>query len=201
MKKHFLFLASLVLGLGQLFADEVTFSIADLRASLSGSDTNIDLPYEWKASPYHVTATIARQDDLEGSIGVSTVIPLSNAHKITISVAGEGKLNSIKITTNPTSQYNNATASTGEFSKGQWTPDGDTKEVTFSCTNNFRITQIAVDYTPDENVTPDKPATATMGDPIEAIAIDNISTYTGNEPYVYSKANMTYYALNNLGEY
>ena len=40
-----------------------------------------------------------------------------------------------------------------------------------------------------------------MGAPIEAIAIDNINTYTGSEPYVYSKANMTYYALNSLGEY
>ena len=200
MKKHFLFLASLVLGLGQLFADGVTFSVSDLKATLPASNTNIDLPYQWKASPYHVTATIARQDDLEGSIGVSTVIPLSNAHKITVSVAGEGKLNSIKITTNPVNQRTNATASTGTFASGTWTPEEGTtpSSVTFTCTNTFRVTQIAVDYTPDENV---KPATATMGDPIEAIAIDNISTYTGNEPYVYSKANMTYYALNNLGEY
>ena len=147
MKKHFLFLASLVLGLGQLFAEEVTFSVSDLKASLSGSNTNIDLPYEWNGAPAPVTVTIARQDDLEGLIGVSTVIPLSKDHKITVAASGTVTLNSIKISTNPANQYNNATASTGEFSKGQWTPDGDTKEVTFSCTNNFRITQIAVDYT------------------------------------------------------
>ena len=147
MKKHFLFLASLVLGLGQLFADNVTFSVSDLKATLPADNTNIDLPYEWNGTPAPVTVTIARQDDLEGLIGVSGVIPLSKDHKIIVAASGAATLNSIKITTNPTNQYNNATASTGEFSKGQWTPDGDTKEVTFSCTNNFRITQIAVDYT------------------------------------------------------
>ena len=201
MKKHFLFLASLVLGLGQLFADNVTFSVSDLKATLPADNTNIDLPYEWKASPYHVTATIARQDDLEGPIGVSTVIPLSKDHKITISVAGEGKLNSIKITTNPANQYNNATASTGEFSNGQWTPDGDTKEVTFSCTNNFRITQIAVDYTPDSGYTPDVPGSGGFTEPFEATPVDNKASYTGNDPYIYDKTSLKFYALNSNGEY
>ena len=200
MKKHFLFLASLVLGLGQLFADEVTFSVSDLKATLPASNTNIETPYAWKTSPYHVTATIERVDGTTGTLGVSTVIPLSKDHKITISVAGEGKLNSIKITTNPANQYNNARASTGEFSRGQWTPDGDTKEVTFSCINNFRITQIAVDYTPDSGYTPDVPAGG-FTEPFEATPVDNLASYTGNDPYVYDNNTQKYYALNTNGEY
>ncbi|MBR6030742.1 MAG: Ig-like domain-containing protein [Bacteroidaceae bacterium] len=201
MKKHFLFLASLVLGLGQLFADEVTFSVSDLKASLPASNTNIETPYAWKTSPYHVTATIEKTDGTSATLGVSTVIALNANYKVTVSVAGAGTLNSIKFTTNPASQNANATASTGTFASGTWTPEGATSSVTFTATGNFRLTQIAVDYTPDSGYTPDVPAEATMGDPIEATAIDNINTYTGSEPYVYSKANMTYYALNNLGEY
>ena len=201
MKKHFLFLASLVLGLGQLFADEVTFSVGDLKASLPSDNTNIALPYAWKTSPYHVTATIEKTDGTTGTIGVGTVIALNANYKVTVSVAGAGTLNSIKFSTNPASQNANASASTGTFASGTWTPEGATSSVTFTATGNFRLTQIAVDYTPDSGYTPDVPSAATMGDPIEAIAIDNINTYTGSEPYVYSKANMTYYALNNLGQY
>jgi len=201
MKKHFLFLATLVLGLGQLFADEVTFSVSDLKASLPASNTNIAVPYAWKTSPYHVTATIEKTDGTTGTLGVSTVIPLNANYKVTVSVAGAGTLNSIKFTTNPTSQNVNATASTGTFASGTWTPEGTTSSVTFTATSNFRITQIVVDYTPDSGYTPDVPSAATMGAPIEAIAIDNINSYTGSEPYVYNKANMTYYALNNLGQY
>ena len=201
MKKHFLFLATLVLGLGQLFADEVTFSVSDLKASLPSDNTNIALPYAWKTSPYHVTATIEKTDGTSATLGVSTVIALNANYKVTVSVAGAGTLNSIKFTTNPTSQNANATASTGTFASGTWTPEGATSSVTFTATGTFRLTQIAVDYTPDSGYTPDVPSAATMGDPIEAIAIDNINTYTGSEPYVYSKANMTYYALNNLGQY
>ena len=201
MKKHLLFLAALVLGLGQLFADEVTFSVSDLKATLPASNTNIDLPYAWKTSPYHVTATIEKTDGTTGTLGVSTVIALNANYKVTVSVAGAGTLNSIKFTTNPASQNANATASTGTFASGTWTPEGATSSVTFTATNNFRLTQIVVTYTPDSGYTPDVPATATMGDPIEAIAIDNIDSYTGSEPYVYNKANMTYYALNNLGQY
>lgn len=201
MKKHLLFLAALVLGLGQVYADEVTFSVSDLKASLPASNTNIAVPYAWKTSPYHVTATIEKVDGTTGTLGVSTVIPLNANHKVTVSVAGAGTLNSIKFTTNPTSQSANATASTGTFASGTWTPEGATSSVTFTATSNFRLTQIVVDYTPDSGYTPDVPSEATMGAPIEAIAIDNINSYTGSEPYVYNKANMTYYALNNLGQY
>ena len=72
MKKHFLFLASLVLGLGQLFADEVTFSIADLRASLPSGNTSVEVPYTWKLSPYHVSDTIAKKDGTTGTLGIPT---------------------------------------------------------------------------------------------------------------------------------
>ncbi len=203
MKKFFLFLATLMLGFGQLFADEVTFSVSDLKATLPASNTNISLPYPWKPSPYHVTATIAKTDGTEATLGVSTVIALDANYKITVAVAGAGSVNSVKFTTNPATQKANATASTGTFESGTWTPGQNekTNKVTFTCTGTFRLTKIVVDYTPDDGYTPDTPAEATMGDPIEAIAIDNISTYTGSEPYVYSKANMTYYALNSLGEY
>ena len=155
MKKHFLFLASLVLGLGQLFADEVTFSVSDLKASLPASNTNIETPYAWKTSPYHVTATIEKTDGTSATLGVSTVIALNANYKVTVSVAGAGTLNSIKFTTNPASQNANATASTGTFASGTWTPEGATSSVTFTATGNFRLTQIAVDYTPDSGYTHD----------------------------------------------
>ena len=69
MKKHLLILASLVLGIGQLFADNVTFSVSELKSTLPSSNTNIATPYAWKVSPYHVTATIAKQDGSEGTGG------------------------------------------------------------------------------------------------------------------------------------
>lgn len=201
MKKTFLFLASLVLGFGQLFADNVTFSASDLRATLPSGNTNIAIPYTWKTSPYHVSVAIAKQDGTEANLAVGSYIGMNNTYQFTVSVAGAGTLNGIKITTNPTSQAANVTVNTGTYTSPNWTPEGNTNSVTFTCTNTFRLTQIAVDYTPDAGYTPDTPAEATMGDLIEAIAIDNINTYTGSEPYVYSKANMTYYALNSLGEY
>lgn len=201
MKKHFLFLASLVLGLGQLFADEVTFSVSDLKASLPASNTNIALPYAWKTSPYHVTATIEKTDGTTGTIGVGTVIALNANHKVTVSVAGAGTLNSVKFTTNPTNQNGNATASTGTFASGTWTPEGTTSSVTFTATGNFRITQIAVDYTPDSGYTPDVPGADGFTEPFEATPVDNKASYTGNDPYIYDKASLKFYALNNLGEY
>ena len=38
-------------------------------------------------------------------------------------------------------------------------------------------------------------------DPIEATPVDDISTYTGTDAFVYDKATMKYYAYNNLGQY
>ena len=201
MKKHFLFLASLVLGFGQLFADEVTFSVSDLKASLPASNTNIAVPYAWKTSPYHVTATIEKTDGTTGTLAVSNVIPLNANYKVTVSVAGAGTLNSIKFTTNPTSQSANATASTGTFASGTWTPEGTTSSVTFTATGNFRITQIAVDYTPDSGYTPDVPGSGGFTEPFEATPVDNLASYTGNDPYIYDKASLKFYALNTNGEY
>ncbi|MBO4550023.1 MAG: hypothetical protein J5733_04775, partial [Bacteroidaceae bacterium] len=200
MKKQLLILASLVLGIGQLFAESVTFSVSDLKATLPSNNTNIAIPYAWKVSPYHVTATIAKQDGTEASLGVSTVIGLTSAYQVTVSVVGDGKLNSIKFTTNPSGNTANATASTGTYANGTWTPEastGSANTVTFTCTGTFRLTQIAVEYTPDPNYNPDEPSDG----PIEATPIDNLSTYTGNDPYVYDQKTLKYYALNSLGEY
>lgn len=201
MKKHLLFLAALVLGLGQLFADEVTFSVSDLKATLPASNTNIALPYAWKTSPYHVTATIEKTDGTTGTIGVGTVIALNANYKVTVSVAGAGTLNSVKFTTDPTGQSANATASTGTFASGTWTPEGTTSSVTFTATGNFRLKKIVVDYTPDSGYTPDVPGSGGFTEPFEATPVDSKASYTGNDPYIYDKASLKFYALNTNGEY
>ena len=202
MKKLFLFLASLMLGVSQLMADNVTFSVSDLKATLPSNNTNIAIPYTWKTSPYHVSVNIAKKDGTTATLGVSTVIAMNGTYQFTVSVAGKGTLNSIKLTTDPSSQSSNVSANAGTYSSGTWTP-GETSisSVTFTCTGTFRLTQIAVDYTKDDSYTPDVPDTPTTGDPIEAVAIDDIASYTGSEPFVYNKTNMKYYALNNLGTY
>ena len=199
MKKHFLFLATLVLGLGQLFADEVTFSIADLRASLPSGNTSVEVPYTWKLSPYHVSVTIAKKDGTTGSLSIANPTTLTN-YTITVQAQGEGTLNSIKFTTNPTSQAANLTASTGTFASGTWTPEGTTSSVTFTPTATFRLTQIAVEYTPDEGYTPDVPAGG-FTEPFEATPVDNLASYTGNDPYVFDNNTQKYYAFNTNGEY
>ena len=203
MKKHLLFLATLVLGLGQLFADEVTFSVGDLKASLPASNTNIAVPYAWKTSPYHVTATIEKTDGTTGTIGVGTVIALNANYKVTVSVAGAGTLNSVKFTTQPSGQTANATANIGTYTSGSWTPaEGTTpSSVTFSFTNTFNLKKIVVDYTPDSGYTPDVPGSGGFTEPFEATPVDSKASYTGNDPYIYDKASLKFYALNNLGEY
>lgn len=204
MKKQLLILASLVFGIGQLFADQVTFSAGDLYSSLPAETKKVVLPYTWKTSPYHVTVT------LNGTAGENvqvqtTYIGLKSGQTVTVSVGGAGTINGITING---SLLNNTSASTGTFNNSStsctWAPaEGtSTSSATINITGVCRPSSIVVDYTPDSGYTPDGPTpTATMGDPIEAIAIDNINTYTGSEPYVYSKANMTYYALNSIGEY
>ena len=199
MKKHFLLLASLVLGLGQLFADQVAFKVSDLKASLPSDNTNIAIPYAWKTSPYHVTATIAKQDaSTVDKLGVSNVIVLDATYQITVKAAGEGTLDGISFTTNPAGQKSNATASTGTFANGTWTPEGTTNSVTFTLTGTFRLTQITVDYTPDDGYTP---PTDGFTEPFEATPVDNLASYTGNDPYVYDKTALKFYALNSNGEY
>ena len=44
-------------------------------------------------------------------------------------------------------------------------------------------------------------ATITYADPIEATPVDNIATYTGNDPYVYDQTARKFYAYNNQGVY
>ena len=188
MKKHLLFIASLVLGIGQLFADQVTFNVAEL------SGESINLPYTWKKD--QVKVVIGGEGKTSAAINSGRIV-LGRDYTITVSVPGEGTLDGIKF--NATT--NNVSPSTGTYASKAWTPGETTNSVTFDVTNTYQLQALLVTYTPDPNYTPDVPATATMGDPIEAIAIDDINTYTGSEPYVYSKANMTYYALNSLGEY
>ena len=203
MKKLLLILTSLVFGIGQLFADNVSFKLTDLISSLPAAGKSIDLPYTWKTSPYHVTVTIAKKDGTTGSLTLANPTNFID-YTLTVTVGGEGTFNGITITTSPTNQSGNATADEGTYTSGTWIPEGTTRSVTFTPTAVFRFSQMVVNYTPDSGYTPDVPvvpSTATMGDPIEAIAIDNINSYTGSEPYVYNKANMTYYALNNLGQY
>ena len=204
MKKFFLFLATLMLGFGQLFADEVTFSVSDLMATLP-EGKKISLPYAWKPSPYHVTATIANADDTPGDFTVANPMGLKGTHKITVAVAGEGSVNGVKFTTSPASQKVNATASTGSYASGTWTPGQNekTNTVTFTCTGDFRLTKIVVDYTPDEGHIPDVPVTGgePLVGPFEATPIKSIDAYNGTDPYVFDMAGRKYYALNNLGEY
>ena len=132
MKKHLLFLATLVLGLGQLFADNVTFSLAELRATLPSSNTKVAVPYTWKVSPYHVTATIAKQDGTEGVLSIAQTTNFKN-YTITVAVAGEGKLNKVTFS-GTTSKFGNATASIGTYASGTWTAEEgtSTNSVTFT---------------------------------------------------------------------
>ena len=200
MKKHLLILASLVLGLGQVFADQVTFSLADLRASLPSGNTNVEVPYTWKVSPYHVTVTIAKKDGTTGTLGIADPTTLTN-YTLTVKVAGAGTLNGITVTTNPASQSANVTASTGTYASGSWTPEGSTTNVTFTPTGTFRLKSLTVNYTPDSGYTPDIPTAEPLVGPFEATAIEAIGSYTGTDPYVFDKTSKKYYALNNLGEY
>ncbi|MBR1499011.1 MAG: Ig-like domain-containing protein [Bacteroidaceae bacterium] len=204
MKKHFLILASLVLGFGQLFADNVTFDASTLWKALGGSGSQVQsvtTPYTWKTSPYYVAVTL---DGSGTTQNVNTAyIPFAKGKSFTVSGTTGTTISKITFTLQQAGQKDNVGANIGSYSDLAWTPEEGTapSSVTFTTTSTFQVKTISVEYTPGE--APDVPVvpTATMGDPIEAIAIDNISTYTGNEPYVYSKANMTYYALNNLGEY
>ena len=200
MKKFYLILASLVLGLGQLFADQVTFSLADLRATLPSGNTNVEVPYTWKVSPYHVSVTIAKKDGTTGTLAIANTTTLTN-YTLTVNIAGEGSLDGATITTNPTTQAANLSASNGSYENGTWTPaEGGINSVTFTPTGTFRMTQIVVDYTPDSGYTPDVPVGG-FTEPFEATPVDNKATYTGNDPYIYDKTAMKYYALNSNGEY
>ena len=186
-----------MLGIGQLFADNVTFSASDLKATLPSDNSNIAIPYTWKTAPYHVSVTIAKQDGTEASLGVGGTINLNGTYKFTVAVAGAGTLNQVQVATQTSAQRANATVDSGTYSGGKWTPEGSTNSVTFTCTGTFNLKTLAVDYTPDAGYTPDVPDDG----PIEATPIDNLATYTGNDPFVYDQKTLKYYAYNSLGEY
>ena len=199
MKKHLLILASLVFGIGQLFADEAIFNASDLRATLPQGSTKIDVPYTWKHSDGHVTIDIAKQDGTTGSPTVSTVIGLDATYQMTVNVAGtRGTLNGITLTTNPAAQKANATANTGTYSNGTWTPGEATSSVTFTMTGPFRPASIVVDYTPDPDFTPDVPVIKT---PKVKIVANAAHYYGGTEPFVKDVLNGEIYAYNNKGQY
>ncbi|MBQ7461095.1 MAG: Ig-like domain-containing protein [Bacteroidaceae bacterium] len=195
MKKHLLILASLVFGLGQLYADEVMFDASNLSGSVS-------VPYTWTPAPYHVSVDIAKKNGSEGTLTASGgQVGLTSAYKLTVSVAGAGTLN--EITVSAASGAKNATVDTGSLptattSTLKWQPEGNTTtSVTFTLTGNMSLKTIKVTYTPDPNYTPDVPNT----EAIEATPVENLANYTGNDPYVYDQKTLKYYALNSLGEY
>ena len=190
MKKHLLFIASLVLGIGQLFADQVTFNVAEL------SGESINLPYTWKID--QVKVVIGGEGKTSAAIstdsqGKSSIV-LGAGYTITVSVPGEGTLDGIKF--NATT--NNVTPSTGTYASKAWTPGETTNSVTFDVTNTYKLLALGVTYTPDEGYVPPVEG---FTEPFEATPVDNLATYTGNDPYVYDKASLKFYALNSLGEY
>ena len=206
MKKHLLILASLVLGIGQLFADTVTFSAASLYDGLpldpSGSTKQIELPYTWNQDPYYVTVNIANAEGSTGSPSVNaSFVKFTKAHTFTVSVGGAGTIQNITITSTKPQMLNNVVApKDGTLSSGVWTPDETISSATFSLKGSFELSSITVEYTPDKDYTPDVPATG-FEEPFEATPIDNLASYSGSAPYIYDKASMKFYALNNLGEY
>lgn len=198
MKKHLLILASLVFGIGQLFAETVTFSFSDwLKTLPTGTPTQMELPYTWNLSPYHVTATFDKKiESAQNPMPVAATTNLTN-YTFTVTVAGAGKLNTI--TFNAPTGKTNLSASTGTYDNGTWTSEGNTTTVTFTPTSTFRLTTFTVDYTPDENFTP-AVAEPLVG-PFEAKPIESIASYTGTEPYVFDLSSRKYYAYNNLNQY
>lgn len=148
--KLLLLLALLLTAATGAWADEVTFSVGELKNSLPSGNTTIEIPYEWTVSSQQPKVTIARQDGMPGNLSVSTLLPLGKDHTITVSVPTGGSIDGVTFTTNPANQAQNISASTGSCSKkGIWSPgEGDVTSVTFTPTNNFRITDIVVVYSP-----------------------------------------------------
>ena len=209
MKKHLLILASLVFGIGQLFADEAIFDASVLWKKLGGTGIKaqtVTTPYTWEESPGYVKITF----DGEGTQTVNTTyIPFSKGKSFTVAGTTTGTtISKITFTINQKIQADFVGAASGIYSAdtdtgiGTWIPeDGTTpSSVTFTTTNSFQVKTITVEYTPDENFTPDVPATG-FEEPFEATPVDNLASYSGNAPYIYDKASMKFYALNNLGEY
>ncbi len=207
MKKHLLILASLVLGIGQLFADTYTFEVANLKASLPADNSKINLPYTWKVSEVPVTVTLAKADGSTGTMNVTSSVTLAKNYTVTVSVPGEGTIDHVRITADDLTAFTATSPTTGTCTTTtttfRWNPaEGESvSSVVFTTTSSADVTKIRVDYTPDENYIPDVPVAEPLLGPFEATAIDAIGSYTGTDPYVYDKTSKKYYALNNLGEY
>ena len=157
MKKHFLLLASLVLGLGQLMADEVTFSASALYATLPSGNTKVNLPFVWDGAPAPVTVTLAKEGAETQSVASGQI---QFSKDFTITVATTGTLD--KVTFNATSTtLKNLSADAGNYASGVWTPDGDNtySTVTFTTTGTVPVKSITVEYTPKGNTGSD-PVTA-----------------------------------------
>ena len=202
MKKHFLFLATLVLGLGQLFADNVTFDASTLWKALGGSGSqaqSVTTPYTWKTSPYYVTVTL---DGSGTTQNVNTAyIPFAKGKSFTVSGTTGTTISKITFTLQQTGQKDNVGANTGSYSNLAWTPEEGTapSSVTFTTTNAFQVKTISVEYTPGE--APDVPGADGFTEPFEATPVDSKASYTGNDPYIYDKSSLKFYALNTNGEY
>jgi hypothetical protein len=197
MKKHLLILASLVFGIGQLFADTVTFLFSDLAASLPEGGKMVNVPYTWTVNPGHVSVTIAKLDGTEGTMKIAATQNLKG-YTLTVTVAGEeGKLNNVEFTGTPAT-LGNATVNTGTYTSGTWESSEGTKSVTFTTNNNFTIKKFEVDYTPDPDFTPDVPVIKT---PKVKIVANAAHYYGGTEPFVKDVLNGEIYAYNNKGQY
>ena len=112
------------------------------------------------------------------------------------------ELSDVVLTITPDVGYHVGTLTiNGEDALSRLTDDGKlsigstTSSVTFTETGNFRLIQIAVDFTPDV------PGSGGFTEPFEATPVDNKATYTGNDPYIYDKTSLKFYALNSNGEY
>ncbi len=212
MKKHLLILASLVLGFGQLFADEVTFDASVLWQKLGGTGSQaqtVTTPYEWKTSPYYVTVTF----DDEGTQTVNTTyVKFAKDKSFTVAGATTGTtITKVTFTVSNASQCSNVGATSGTYSTsnttGTWTPEEGTtpSSVTFTTTNQFQVKTIVVEYTagedPDPVVEPVVPSGDALVGPFEATPIESLTGYEGTDQYVFDMAARKYYALNNLGEY
>lgn len=102
MKKNLLalFVAVLAMAATNVWAEQVTFSLAGLRATLPDGNSNVEVPYVWSVSSHQVTVTIAKKDGTTGTLAIANTTTLTN-YTITVSVPTGGSLDGITITTNP----------------------------------------------------------------------------------------------------
>ena len=207
MKKHLLILASLVLGFGQLFADEVTFDASVLWQKLGGTGSQAQTtttPYTWKASPYYVEVTF----DGEGSQKVNTAsIPFSREKSFTVAAATTGTtITKVIFTVTKSAQCSNVGAPSGTYSAsnttGTWTPEEGTtpSSVTFTTTNSFEVKTIVVEYTPGEDPDPVVEPVVPSAPKLKVVA-NAAHYYGGTEPFIKDYLNGDIYAYNNKGQY